>query len=65
MASNDDDVSSGVVTGADITALLGRVQAGDRDAAGVADRFREAALRIGESLLTGIKIDRGDRKSVV
>lgn len=36
MASNDDDVSSGVVTGADITALLGRVQAGDRDAAGVA-----------------------------
>ena len=27
--------------------------------AAVADRFREAALRIGESLLTGIKIDRG------
>jgi hemoglobin len=32
--------------------------------AAVADRFREAAQRIGESLLTGIRIDRGGRVPV-
>ncbi|CAN5446169.1 truncated hemoglobin [soil metagenome] len=39
--------------------LWDRTLARNAPNAAVADRFREAAQRIGESLLTGIRIDRG------